>query len=325
MKKRSFLSQALAATALVGLCLNTAHAAAAHPDKPIRIVVPFAAGGVTDAMVRLLQEPVSQSLGQTVIVENKTGAAGAIAARTVADSPPDGHTLLVVNTGLLAITPFVQQDAGFHPTRSFTPVAGFTSAPSVLLAHPSVPAGNVREFIDYARAHPGSLEYAVVGKGAYGDLSTANFARQAGIEMVSVPYQGNAQTTLALLAGEVKVQLTILSGALKQYIDDGRIKALGVATARPTALVPGAPPIADTLPGFEAVVYTGLVAPAKTPAAIVQKIGDAFVQALRTPDVQAKLLAMGMESVPLGPAAYGVRIQEEIAQFAPAIEQLQAR
>lgn len=314
----------LVAAACLWAAAPLAWAQAPYPDKPIRIVVPFAAGGVTDALLRLLQEPVGKSLGQPVVVENRPGAAGAIAARYVAESAPDGYTLLVVNTGLIAITPYAQKNPGFDPVKSFTPVAGLSSAPSVLLVHPSVPADNVGQFIAYAKAHPGTIDYAVVGKGAYGDLATALFSRQAGIRMVPVPYQGNAQTTTALQTGEVKAQLTILSGATNDYIRSGKIKALGVATAAPTPLVPGVMPIAEVVPGFDAVVYTGLLAPARTPQAVIDKVGKAVTTALADPALRQKLVTMGMESAPLDSEAYGARIRQEIKSFAPLVKDLAA-
>jgi tripartite-type tricarboxylate transporter receptor subunit TctC len=313
---------------LVGACFGalslSAQAHAAYPEKPIRVIVPFGAGGVTDALLRLLQEPVGRSLGQPVLIENKPGAAGAIAARYVAESAPDGYTLLVVNTGLVAITPFAQRKAGFDPIKSFAPVAGLSSAPSVLLVHPSVPVDNVSQFVAYAKANPGKIDYAVVGKGAYGDLATALFSRQAGIRMTPVPYQGNAQTTTALITGEVKAQLTILSGAMNEYIRGGKIKALGVATAAPTPLVPGVAPIAETVPDFDAVVFTGLLAPARTPPAIVQKVSQAVTSALADPALKAKLVGMGMEAAPLAGAAYGERIANEVKSFAPLVKDLAA-
>lgn len=305
---------------LVGVA--QAQSASAYPDKPIRILVPFAAGGVTDALLRLLQTPVSKALGQPVVIENKPGAAGAIAARQVAEAAPDGYTFLVVNTGLIGITPFAQKNPGFDPLKSFAPVAGLSSAPTVLLTHPSVPAENVAQFIAYAKANPGKLEYAVVGKGAYGDLATSMFSRQAGIRMLPVPYQGNAQTTQALLTGEVKVQLTILSGAMNEYIRSGRVKVLGVATATPSPLTPGVPVIGESLRGFEAVVYTGLVAPSRIPQPIIDKVSKAITAALEDPSLQGQLIAMGMESAPLGAAAYGKRIKQEVATFEPLAKEL---
>jgi tripartite-type tricarboxylate transporter receptor subunit TctC len=311
---------------LAGVCAlalaSPATAQTPFPDKPIRVVLPFAAGGVTDAMLRLLQAPVARSLGQPLLIDNRPGAAGMIGARLVADAPADGYTVMVVNTGVISITPFVQKSAGIDPQKRFVPVAGLSSAPSVLLVHPSVPANDLRQFLDYAKAHPGKLEYAVVGKGAYGDVVTSLFQRQAGIQMLPVPYQGNAQTTTALLTGEVKAQLTILSGPMNDYVKTGRIKALGVATAAPSALVPGVAPIAAQLPGFDAVVYTGIVAPARTPPAIVEKIGCAFTSALADPAIRAQLNTMGMEASPLDSKAYGERIEREIAVFAPVIREL---
>lgn len=320
------LSKSLRLVALLGplslVGVAQAQSASAYPDKPIRILVPFAAGGVTDALLRLLQTPVSKTLGQPVVIENKPGAAGAIAARQLAEAAPDGYTFLVVNTGLIGITPFAQKNSGFDPLKSFAPVAGLSSAPTVLLTHPSVPAENVAQFIAYAKANPGKLEYAVVGKGAYGDLATSMFSRQAGIRMLPVPYQGNAQTTQALLTGEVKVQLTILSGAMNEYIRNGRVKVLGVATAAPSPLVPGVPIIGESLHGFEAVVYTGLVAPSRTPQPIIDKVSKAITAALADPSLQGQLIAMGMESAPLDPVAYGKRIKQEVAAFEPLAKEL---
>lgn len=294
-----------------------------YPEKPIRIIVPFAAGGATDALLRLLQDPVSSSLGQPLVIENKGGAAGAIGARQVANATPDGYTLLVTNTGLAAITPYVQKNTGLDTLRSFSPVARLTSAPSVLLVNSGVPANNIREFIDYAKANPGKLEYAVVGKGAFGDLTTSLFASQAGIRMLPLSYQGNAQTTLALLSGEAKMQLTILSGSMNEHIREGKIKALGVATLTPSPLVPGIPLISEVLPNFEAVFYTGLLAPANTPPEIVDKLSLAFTNALSMPSVQQQLITMGMESAPMQARDYATHIKREIDTFKPVISNLQ--
>jgi len=307
----------LAVSAIALLTTTPVHA---FPDKPVRIIVPFAAGGVTDAMGRLLQEPVSAALGQPVIVENKPGAAGAIGARATLDAAADGYTIFMVNTGLVGITPYVQNHADIDFSRHFRAVAGLTSAPSVLLVNPEVPANSLPEFIDYARANPGKVNYAVSGRGAYGDLSTALFAQQAGLDMVAVPYQGNAPASIALLANEVQMQLTLLSSTMNSYIRDGRIKALGVATPEPSPLVPGVAPIANTLPGFDAVVYTGIVAPAGVPDAAIQRLSDAFTTALADPALQQRLFDMGMESAPLDAEAYGERIASEIATFAPAVQ-----
>lgn len=304
--------------------LAVAQTAVTYPEKPIRIIVPFAAGGVTDALVRLLQEPVSKTLGQPLIVENKGGAAGAIGARHVSNAQPDGYTLLIVNTGLVAITPFVQKNVGFDSLKSFAPVAGLSSAPSVLLTNPGVPANNVKEFIAYAKSNPDKIEYAVVGKGAFGDLTTSLFANQAGVRMLPVAYQGNAQTTTALLSGEVKAQLTILSGPMNEHIRDGKIKALGVATLATSPLLPGVQTIAETLPNFEAMVYTGLLAPAKTPQDILEKVSRAFTMALTMPEIKQRLISMGMEAAPLNTVAYGERIKREISTFAPIIKDLPA-
>lgn len=305
--------------AVSAIALLTTAPVHAFPEKPVRIIVPFAAGGVTDAMGRLLQEPVTAALGQPVIVENKPGAAGAIGARATLEAEADGHTIFMVNTGLVGITPYVQNNTDLDFSRHFRAVAGLTSAPSVLLVNPEVPANSLPEFIDYVRAHPGKVNYAVSGRGAYGDLSTNLFAQRAGLDMVAVPYQGNAPASVALLANEVQMQLTLLSSTMNSYIRDGRIKALGVATLEPSPLVPGVPPIAVTLPGFEAVVYTGIVAPAGVPDAAIQRLSDAFSAALADPALQQRLFDMGMESAPLGAEAYGERIANEIATFAPAV------
>ena len=224
-------------------------AAQVFPSKPIRIVVPYPAGGTTDIMARALQEPMQKALGQPVIVDNKAGAAGAIGAREVARSPADGYTLLFSNIGPSSTTPLLVMDAGYDGVWDFSPVSQVSSAPLFVVINAAIPANDLRSFIDYGRAQPNALEYASAGIGSLGHLASELFARAAGMKMIHIPYKGQAPTANAVMTGEVKVLITTSSGAMNSFIKDGKLKLLGVSTSQPSPLAPGAPTVNPVLPG----------------------------------------------------------------------------
>ena len=182
--------------------------AQAFPTKPIRILVPYPAGGTTDLMARALQDPMQKALGQPVVIENKPGASGIIAAREVARSAPDGHTLLFINSGIVAVTPFVVKDAGFDGIKDFAPIALVSTAPLLMVVNAAVPANDIKGFIEYARQQSSPVDFASAGVGSFGHLASELFARTAGLKMTHVPYKGQAPTTNAVVAGEVKMLIT---------------------------------------------------------------------------------------------------------------------
>ena len=237
---------ALLSTTLALACaLPLGAAAQGFPDKPIRLVIPYAAGGTTDVMARVLQETLQKMLGQPLIVDNRPGAGGALAARDVIHSKPDGYTLFFVNNGNLAVVPLVQKDANYDGIKDFTPVALVSSAPMVAVVPASLPVDDLKGFVAYAKKNP--VSYASAGVGSFGQLATELLASRAGLKMTHIPYKGQGPTTTALIAGEVQLLVTTPSGAMNDFIAQKRLKLLAVTSPEPSALEPGTPTIAQTI------------------------------------------------------------------------------
>jgi len=308
------------ATALAALTLALPATlwAQGYPDRPIRLLIPYAAGGTTDAMARVLQEPLQKSLGQTVIVDNKAGASGILAAREVIRSKPDGYTLFFVNNGNLAVTPSVVKDANFDGLKDFTSVALVSSAPMVAVVPASLPVNDLKGFIDYAKKNP--VTYASAGVGSFGQLATELFANRAGIKMTHVPYKGQGPTTNAILAGEVQLLITTPSGAMNQFISEKRLKLLAVTSPEPSPLEPGTPPISSVLPGYSAESWFAIVGPAGMPADVVAKLNEAISKAVQLPEVQERFKGFGV--IPRTASAKQVNemTAEEIARWTPVIK-----
>ena len=315
MKRRmGLLALALALAAL------PAAAQGQYPDKPIRLLVPYPPGGTTDIMARTLQEPLSKALGQPVIVDNKGGAAGAIGTKQVATAAPDGYTLVFGNNGPSAIVPLLQKDVGYDPVKDFAPVSLVSIAPLVLVLNPSVPAGNVKELIAWAKTQPDGVEYATAGAGSLGHLATELFARDAGLKLVHVPYKGQAPSTMAVLNGEVKMLLTTSSDTMGSAVKNGKLKLLGVSTAKPSSLMPGAPTIAQSLPGFEVNVWFGILAPAGTPAPVIAKLNAAIRTVLADPEIQRKFVNYGSISTASTPQEFATLIGAEVPKWKGLVE-----
>ena len=313
---KTLLSMLLAATACAA---PSALVAQAFPSKPVRIIVPYPAGGTTDLMARALQEPVQKSLGQPLIIENKPGASGIVAAREVVRSLPDGHTLLFINSGIVAVTPFVVKDAGFDGIKDFSPVALVSTAPLMVVVNPSVPANDLKGFIEYVKQQPNPVEFASAGTGSFGHLASELFARTAGLKMTHIPYKGQAPTTNAIVAGEVKMLITTASAAMNGFIANGKLKLLGVTSTEPSPLAPGAPTLASVLPGYAAETWFGFIAAANTPAEVVGKLNDAINRTLDTPDMQKRFAAFGVLAKTATPKRVGEMIAEDVARWAPVI------
>ena len=295
------------------------------PSKPIHIVVPYPAGGTTDLMARALQEPMQKTLGQPVIVDNKPGAAGAIGAREVARSPADGYTLLFSNNGPSSTTPLLVKDAGYDGLRDFAPVSLVSTAPLFVVVNASVPANDLKSFIDYARSQPNGLEYASAGIGSLGHLASELFARMAGIKMIHIPYKGQAPTSNAVMTGEVKVLITTSSSAMNGYITAGKLKLLGVSTSEPSPLAPGAPVVASVLPGYKVEIWFGLLAPAGTPADVVARLNDAVSKAIALPDLQQRFVNFGVIATAGTPKRLGDLIADEVPRWTQIVREANIR
>jgi tripartite-type tricarboxylate transporter receptor subunit TctC len=295
-------------------------ALAQYPDKPIRLVVPYAPGGTTDIMARTLQEPLSKILGQTVIVDNKAGAAGAIGTAQVAHAAPDGYTLIFGNNGPSAIVPLIQKDVGYDPIKDFAPVSLVSIAPMTLVVHPTVPANTVKELIAYANAQPNGVEYATAGAGSLGHLATELFGKEAGVKLVHVPYKGQGPSTMAVLNGEVKMLLTTSSDTQDAAVRAGKLRLLGVSTAKPSPLMPGAPTINQSLPGYEVSVWFGILAPAGTPAPVIAKLNAAIRQVLADPELQKKFVGFGCVATASTPQEFASMIGAEVPKWKSVVE-----
>jgi tripartite-type tricarboxylate transporter receptor subunit TctC len=310
---------ALAAVA-AALTLPGIAAAQGFPNRPITIVVPYPPGGTTDVLARVMQEPLQKLLGQTVIIDNRPGASAIVGTKQVARAPADGYTLLFPNNALV-ISPQISKEANYAPLTDFAPVSLVSLQPMVLVVNPGVPVQTVRELVDYAKAHPGKLDYASAGPASFGHLSTLLFSRRAGIQMEHIPYKGQAPTTQAVLTGETKVLMTTSSAQMNGLIKEGRLRLLGVASAQPSPLVPGAVPINQTVPNFTADVWFGLFAPAGTPRDVIAKLNDAVGKVLALPEVKARFESAGGLAVGSTPEQLATRIADEYASWASVIKE----
>lgn len=283
----------------------------------IRLVVPYAAGGTTDAMARVMQEPLQKLLGQTILVDNKAGASGVLAAREVVRAAPDGYTLFFVNNGNLAVVPFVAKDAGYDGEKDFTPIAMVSTAAMVAVVPEALPVNDLRGFIDYAKKNP--TTYATAGIGSFGHLASELFANKAGIKMTHVPYKGQAPTTQAVLTGEVQLLITTSSGAMNDFIGKKRLKLLAVTSPEPSPLMPGTPTIGSVLPGYSAESWFAIVGPAGMPPDVVAKLNAAVNTVLQTPEIQQRFAGFGVSPKTSTPKQLADLTAAEVARWQAVI------
>ena len=291
------------------------------PSRPIRLIVPYPAGGSTDIMARALQEPMAKILGHPIIIDNRGGAAGTTGANEAARSDADGYTLLFANNGPISIAPLLQKGVDFDPLKSFAPVSLVSTAPLVLVASENVPVSDVAGLIAYAKAQNKPMLYATAGPGSLGHLSTERFLNQAGLQMVHVPYRGQAPTTLAIFAAEVDVLLTTTSDTLNEHIRAGKVKLLGVSSPGASPVAPGAAPIGNALKGFSVETWFGIVAPAGTPADVINKLNAALGTVLAMPQLRDRFLAYGVEAKASTPTELQAMIAAEIPLWRKVIEE----
>jgi tripartite-type tricarboxylate transporter receptor subunit TctC len=293
--------------------------AQSYPTKPIRVIVPFAAGGAVDVLARLVSAKMSDSIGQPVIIENRAGAAGNVAADAVAKSPPDGYTILQ-NTNGQAISPSLYKSLPFDVVKDFTPVTQLVASQLLLVATPSLPAKSVQELIALAKAKPGSLNYGMTGIGNPLHLTMEMFKHAAGIDLQAVPYRGDAPLNTALIAGEVHLAVVPFATA-KPHVEAGRLRALAIPGARRSPALPQVPTIAESgLPGFESSSWQGWFVPANTPAEIVALIQREAAKALNAPDVRERLEATANEVVASTPEAFTAVFKNDLAKFAKVVK-----
>ena len=291
--------------------------AQAYPTRPVRIIVGFAAGGPNDILARLIGQWLSERLGQPFVTENRTGAATNIATEAVVRAPPDGYTLLLANSAN-AITATLYDKLSFNFLRDIAPVAGILRSPYVMEINLAVPASTVPEFIAYAKANPGKISMASTGIGNGSHLAGELFKFMTGINMVHVPYRGDAPAMTDLLGGQVQVYFGALTTSIEQ-IRTGRLRALAVTTAMRSEVLPDVPTVGDFLPGYEASAWWGVSAPRNTPAAIIDKLNKEINAALADPKIKARFADLGGTVFPTSPTDFGKFIADETEKWAKVI------
>jgi len=296
-----------------------------YPRRPLHLIVPFAPGGGNDTVARAIAQNLGASLGQPVLVENRAGAGGIVGAALAARSPPDGYTLFLGGVGSHAVNPNLHARLPYDPVKDFSPITLIASAPSVLVVHPSVPAGSIAEFTALARANPGKLNYASNGNGSSAQLAAVLYESMAGVAMVHVPYKGLAPALVDLLSGEVQAMFSSVV-AIGPHIKAGRLRALAVTGRRRSPLMPAVPTLAESgLPGYEAGSWYGMLAPAGTPPPIIARLHDAIVRALAQPEVRERLAAEGAEVIGGTPEEFAATIEAELARMGKLIRDARIR
>ena len=298
------------------LCLGAVSAcmAQAYPNKPIRLIVPFPAGGATDLFARTLAPRIAEKLGGTIVIDNKPGAGGVIGSDLAAKSPADGYTLLLTTTSTHSIAPALGTRLPFDPVRDFTPIAHVGDAPTVMLVPNASPAHTVREWIDYAKKNPGKLNYASSGNGTIVQLTTELFKSQAGVFVTHIPYKGTALAMPDLIAGNVDVLFDSLPTGMP-HVRDGRLRALGVTTLRRSPLAPDLQPIAEVLPGFESNTWFGIYGPKGFPAELTARVNQAANLVLADPAVRGKLASLGIEASGGTPQGFASMVAVDAAKW----------
>jgi len=318
--RRRHLLKAIASTGLAAS--SAAKIATAQQQALVRIVVPYAAGGQTDAMARLLGASMDTTLGRRVLVDNRPGAAALIGTKAVQFAPPDGDTMLFHNSGFVAL-PMLLKSADYDALKDFDAVAMVGSSPNMLMVADSVPARNIPEFLAYARSVPDGIECANSGINSGGHISAMLLEKLAKIKLLHVPYKGSAEVTRALLSGDVKMQVSVTTDSLNPYIKSGKIRILGVASKEPTSLAPGVPTIGEFVPGYSVDGWFGILAPAHTPLDKREVMAAAIKTALEEPALKKRFEELYMEVIYQGPTKFAQTVADSIGYFKNIVEILQ--
>ncbi len=291
----------------------------AYPNRPLRFIVPYAAGGNGDIVSRIIAQKLVTQISQQVVIDNRGGAGGNIGAELAARTTPDGYTLML-GTNTHATNMSLYAKPGYDLQKDFAPITLATSAPMVLIVHPSLPVKTVKEFVALAKANPNKLNYATGGSGSSAHVLTELFKSMAGVQLVHVPYKGVAQATTDLIAGQIQMSFNSTSTALA-HMQAGRVRALAISTAVRSAAAPGLPTIAESgLPGFDASIWQGVFAPARTPADIITRLNREITGALATSEVKDLLSAQGVDAQPSTPEQFAAYIRAEINKWAKVIK-----
>ena len=300
-------------------------AAQDYPNRPLRFIAAFSAGGASDLLARTLGQKLSERLGQQVVVDNRAGAGGVIGMQIAANSPADGYTLLMGSSSNMAIGPALYADLKYDPIKSYSGVTAAAIVPIIMIVHPSVPVKSIEELIQYAKARPGQLSYASSGAGATPHISGELFRRMAGIELVHVPYKGGGEAIAAVLGGHVQMSFGAVSTALP-HMKTGRLRALGVTSSKRLAATPDVPTIAEAgLPGYEVVQWFGVFVPAGTPRPYIAKLNRELTAILAQQDVKDRYSAMGVEPTTSTPEGFDAYVKAEVGKWKKLLGEMNIR
>jgi tripartite-type tricarboxylate transporter receptor subunit TctC len=310
--------------AAVGSALLLSSAATAlaqnYPNKPIRIIVPAPPGGTTDALARIIGQKLTESWGQPVVVDNRAGASGIIAAEVTAKAAPDGYTLLLATSTTLATNAIMHSKLPYNPKKDFAPVTVLVTGPNLLVVHPSVPAKSVKELIAFAKSKPGKLSYATTGNGTSQHLSAELFKSMTGVDVVHVPYKGSGAAHADLLSGRIDVMFENMPTALP-HVQSGALRALAVTNPSRWPSLPDIPAIAETVPGYEIVAFYGVVAPAGTPKEVVHQLNVKLKEIITAPDIRERLYGSGFHPSPTTPEEFRTLIDDYTIKNAKLIKE----
>ena len=289
-----------------------------YPSRPIRLIVPYPPGGPVDIMGRFTGQKLGELLGVQVVVDNRAGANGNIAGEIVARSSPDGYTLVMGANGVIAVNPSLYRKMPFDPQKDLAPISLVGTGPLMRVVHPTVPAQSVADFISLAKGKPGGINYASSGSGSTAHLCSELLRSMAQIEIVHVPYKGAGPALNDVIGGQVQMLISGVSSALPQ-VRSGKLRALGVTSAKRIAAIPEVAPIGDTVRGYEVLTWYGLLAPAATPQAIIQRLHAAVIAGIGAKDAQARMNALGVDPVTNTPVQFAALIRDEIAKWAKVV------
>ena len=292
-----------------------------YPSRPITLLVPAAAGGGNDTVARTVAEKMSRLLGQQIVIENRPGAGGSLAARQVARSEPDGYTIGIGNPATLAIAPAMLPNVGYDPVKDFVPVGMIAASPHIILINNFIPAKTLGEFIALAKAEPGKYTFASGGAGSPAHLGPELLASMAGIKLTHVPYKGTGPAIADLLGGHVSMTYSSLPPALG-LVREGKVRPIAIASVKRSALLPEVPTASETLPGYESTQRYGIIAPANTPREIVMRLNTALNEALTSEDVKSRIAADGADTAPSTPEEYAADVAAAAAKWGGVIKQL---
>ena len=312
--------QRLLITAFLTTLLCATHAFAAYPDKPIRVVIGFPAGGPLDQHARLLTDKLQAVLGQPLIVDYKSGAGGTVGAQDVMKAPADGYTLMLANTGVMVINPALYSKLPYNTLKDFTPIARTAMQPLALLVNPKVPANTLKEFIAYAKSKPGQINYGSAGNGGISHLVPEMFKNATGLFMVHIPYRGSAPAFTDLMAGQVQFMGESIPQAAS-YHKQGKVRALAVTSSQRNPALPDVPTVIEAgVKGFEVVGFYGFLAPAGLPKDITAKLSDAFKQVMTNPEVRNRKITQGADPAFLGSEEFAQFLASETPRWAQAVK-----